>query len=55
MGINKITSEMQGLKFHIIDVRRHQEEDNEYDVEIRIEKLSDEGLEMFGLNEDDID
>jgi hypothetical protein len=53
--INKVTQDMVGLKFHIISTRKHQDEDNEFDVEIRFEALSDEGIEVFGLVEDDFE
>ena len=53
--IDRITQDMVGLKFNIIDNRRHHDEDNSYDIEIRIEKLSDEGIELFNLEEDDFE
>lgn len=52
--INKITQEMVGLKFHIVSNRKDGEF-NEYTVKIRFEELSDEGIELFGLNEDDFE
>lgn len=60
MGINKITKDMVGLKFHIVSTRRTPadgggEESNEFDIKIRFEELSDEGIEIFGLTEEDFD
>ncbi len=53
--INKITKDMVGLKYHIVSNRKDNDEYNEYTVKIRFEKLSDEGIELFGLTEDDME
>lgn len=49
----KITQDMVGLTIH--KVRGvPSNEFNEYTVHITLKEISDEGLEVFGLTEDDI-
>ena len=52
--INKITQDMVGLKFHIVSNRKSGEF-NEYTVKIRFEELSDDGIELFGLTDEDFE
>lgn len=53
--INKITQDMVGLKFHILRTMVDPEESNEFIVNVRFEELTDEGIELFGLSENDFE
>lgn len=48
----KITKDMVGLEIHSVK-GTHTNEFNEYTVNIILKEISDEGLELFGLTEDD--
>ena len=50
----KITQDMIGLKIHKVTAYRTNES-NEFNVVIKFKEISDEGLEVFGINEDDIE
>ena len=50
--VDIITQDMVGLKIHKVSCSRTNEF-NEYNVTIKLTEISDEGLEVFGLSEDD--
>ncbi len=48
-----ITQDMVGLKIHAVKAYRTWESD-EYNVVLRFKEISEEGLEVFGLTDDDV-
>jgi hypothetical protein len=48
----QITQDMVGLNIHVKNCARTQEF-NEYNVNIKIKGISDEGLDLFGLTDED--